>query len=197
MKRASREAGFSLIEALTVTAVMAAVLLVVAQMADRMQIGYLAQRRQLEALDNARPALDLIVRLARMAGGNPRGVPGVRAIDPDPDGNGALDSIALQADWNPPNGSFADPWENVAFSVRDNALVKVEAGDPPEGVLLGPGVAALRFAYLDAGLAWVADPIATPEAIAYVSVTLILRDAAPHAPPPIELGSGTAVRGRE
>ncbi len=197
MRRVSREAGFSLIETLTVTAVLAVVLLTIGQLADRVQLAYLSQRRQLEALDNARPALDLIARLVRMAGGNPRGLAGVRAVDPDPDGNGALDSIALQADWNPPNGSFADPWENVAFSVRDNALVKVEAGDPPQGVLLGTGVAALRFSYLDAGLTPLADPVATPDAIAYVSLTLILRDAAPHAPPPIELASGAALRGRE
>jgi prepilin-type N-terminal cleavage/methylation domain-containing protein len=191
------EAGFSLIELVTVTAALSVLLLVVGASVDRVQRNFERQRLQLEALDNGRPALDLLVRLLRMAGHNPRGVAGVRGLDPDPDGNGAFDSIALQADWNPADGDFEDPYENVAFSVRGNALVKAELGDPPEGVVLATSVAALRFEYYDGGLGLLADAAAAPGSIRHAAVTLVLRADTPAAPPAVEIRSAATLRSRE
>ena len=193
-----REAGFSLIEMLTVTAVAAVVLMLVGQLVAGMQRGFATQRAQVEAIDNARAALDTMVRLVRMAGNNPRGRADVEAVHPDVDGNGLLDSLGLVADWNPADGDFDDPYESVLFFVSQGQLRKLEAGDPPEGVEFAPDVEALRVRFFDTGMGPIADPIATPGAIAFTELTLQLRPAAGAArSAPIEITSGASLRGRE
>ena len=199
MRRARRcEAGFSLIEMLTVTAVAAVVLMLVGGLVAGMQRGFAVQRAQVEAIDNARAALDTMVRLVRMAGNNPRERAGVQAVHPDVDGNGLLDSLGLTADWNPADGDFDDPYENVLFFVSQGQLRKLEAGDPPEGVEFASGVEALRVRCFDTDMGPIADPIATPGAIAYIELTLQLQpDAGAARSAPVVITSGAALRGRE
>lgn len=196
--RRRAEAGFSLVEMLTVTAVVAIVMLLAGELITRMQRGYETQREQLEAIDNARAALDTMVRLVRMAGNNPRQLGGVLAIVPDADGNGSPDSLGVMADWNPADGDFDDPYESVLFFVQDAQLRKLEAGDPAEGVEFAPDVEAMRLRYFDTGMNPIADPIAAPATIAYVELALVLRPSfGTQLGPPVEIVSGAAVRGRE
>jgi prepilin-type N-terminal cleavage/methylation domain-containing protein len=193
--RARREAGFSLIELLTVAAVLAVVLLAAGQGMERLSRNYDAQRREIEAVDNARAALDTMLRLVRMAGSNTRNAGPLRAIDPDPLGDGAADAIALQSDWNPANGSLADPYENIVFFARDGALRKREAHDPPEGVVFADGVASLRFAYFDSRLERIESPSLRSGSIAYVEITLALRPGPGQEE--VRIVSGASIRGRE
>ena len=192
-----RQRGFSLIEMLTVVGVMAVVLLGVGQLVDRMQRQYDSQRRQIEAVDNARAALDALVRLVRLAGNNPRGLAGLQAITPDVDGNGAMDSIAFQSDWNPGDGVVTDPYENIVFFVANGKLMKREAGDPPEGVEFAEGVDSITFNYADTDMNALANPVAAPGQIAYVGVTLVVRPEGPPGTLPLTISSGAAVRRRE
>ena len=192
-----RERGFSLIEMLTVVGAMSVVLLAVGQLVDRMQRQYDAQRRQIEAVDNARAALDALVRLIRLAGNNPRGLVGLQPITPDLDGNGAWDSIAFQSDWNPADGTVGDPYENIVFFVADGKLMKREAGDPPEGVEFADGVLSITFSYADTEMNALANPVAAAGQIAYIGVALVVRPPGPGATPPLTLNSGAAVRRRE
>lgn len=188
-----REAGFSLLEMLTVVGVLTIVLLGVGLIVDRMQRQYDAQRRQVEAADNARAALDTLVRLVRMAGNNPRGLAGLQAIAPDIDGNGAFDSIAIQADWNPPDGALSDPYENIAFFVDDGRLMKREAEDPPEGVEFAQAE-KVAFSYFDGGMNPLPNP--GPGMIAYVTISLVMKPPVPGAPP-VSITAGAALRRRE
>ena len=192
-----RERGFSLIEMLTVVGAMSVVLLAVGQLVDRMQRQYDSQRRQIEVVDNARAALDALVRLIRLAGNNPRGIVGLQAITPDLDGNGVMDSIAFQSDWNPADGAVTDPYENIVFFVANGKLMKREVGDPPEGVEFADGVESIRFSYADTDLNALANAVAAPGQIAYVGVSLVVRAAGPGGGPPLTLDSGAAVRRRE
>lgn len=188
-----REAGFSLLEMLTVVGVLLIVLLGVGLIVDRMQRQYDAQRQQVEAADNARAALDTMVRLVRMAGNNPRGLAGLQAIAPDIDGNGAFDSIAIQADWNPPDGALSDPYENIAFFVTDGRLMKREAEDPPEGVEFAQAE-SMAFSYFDGGM----NPLPNPGAgmIAYVTISLVMKPPVPGATA-VSITAGAALRRRE
>jgi type II secretory pathway pseudopilin PulG len=192
-----REAGFSLVEMLTVVGALAIVLLVVGQIMERVQRQYESQRRLVEATDNARAALDTLVRLVRMAGSNPRGIVGLQPIVPDVDGNNALDSLALQSDWNPANGALTDPYENIVFFVANGRLMKREIGDPPEGVEFAPGIESIAFSYSDTNMNPLANPTAAAGQIAYVSISMVVRPPGPGAPPAFAVTSGAAVRRRE
>jgi hypothetical protein len=132
-----------------------------------------------------------------MAGSNPSGIANLNPIDPDPGGDGASDSIVIQADWNPADGKLGDAYENILFFVRDGRLMKLEAGDPPEGVEFAPGVESMHFEYFDGQMAPIANPAQAKGSIAYVSITLTLRAAAGGAGGRIQLGSGAALRNRE
>ncbi len=192
-----RQAGFSLIELVTVVGVLAIVMLAVGQIVERVQRQYESQRKQVEAADNARAALDTLLRLLRLAGNNPRGLAGLSGIVPDLDGNGAFDTIALQSDWNPADGELGGPYENIVFFVAGGSLMKREEGDPAEGVEFAPGIEAVSFAYFDTSMNPIANPAAAADRIAYVSVSLLMQPPGPNPPPPLTIGSGAAVRRRE
>lgn len=191
-----RQAGFSLLEMLTVLGVLTIVLLAVGQLVDRLQRQYDSQRRQVEAADNARAALDTIVRLVRLAGNNPRGLVGLQAISPDLDGKGALDTIGFQSDWNPADGALGDAYENIVFFVADGRLMKREAGDPPEGVEFAAGIESMAFSYFDTDMNPLAKTTASPGAIAFVAISLVMRPQQP-GQPAVSVEAGAAVRRRE
>jgi type II secretory pathway pseudopilin PulG len=191
----ARAAGFSMLELLAVVSVMTVVLLASGQLMDGMQRRYDQQRRQIEAADNARAALDTIVRLLRLAGNNPRRLQGLEPIAVDLDGNGAFDTAAFQSDWNPADGQLSGPYENIVFFVADGRLKKREAGDPAEGVEFAAGIESLAFSYFDATLEPVSDARDAAR-IAYVEITLVMRPEAPGSPP-VSIEAGAAVRGRE
>jgi prepilin-type N-terminal cleavage/methylation domain-containing protein len=191
MRRGER--GFSLIEMLTVVGVLAAVLLAVGQLVDRLQRQYDTQRRQIEVVDNARAALDTLMRLTRQAGNNPRGLVGLQSVLPDVDGNGLPDSIAFQSDWNPADGAVSGPYENIVFFVAGGRLMKREAGDPPEGEEFASGIESIAYSYFDTEM----NPLAAvpPSGqIAYVAIALVVQ---PAGAPPLTISSGAAVRRRE
>ena len=93
----------------------------------------------------------------------------------DPDGNGAWDSIRVQADWNPADGDLADPYEDMTFTVVNGQLFKEEPADGGTPVLFADNVQSLAFAYRDTNNNAIANPVTAAGAIAFVTITVNTR----------------------
>lgn len=185
------ERGFSLVEALVSLAVAAIMMTALAQLAAGVQNAYLDQRVSFESRNSAQAAMDAMLRLIRMAGTDPLDT-GLVPLTPDPDGNGALDSIRVRADWNPPNGVLTDPYEDVWFAVEGDVLTIREAGGAAQPFM--EGITRVRFAYLGANGAVLATPITTPGDITAVTVTV---DAANRGRPATVIQSTGGLRARQ
>ncbi len=168
------EAGFTLVELLSVTVIVLITLGMTAAMLTSTQRAYGAQRDRVEATHQARAAADTIARLVRMSGNNPFGM-ALTPLAADPDGNGAWDSIRVQADWNPADGDLADPYEDMTFTVVNGQLFKEEPADGGTPVLFADNVQSITFAYRDTNNNAIANPVASAGAIAFVTITVNTR----------------------
>ncbi len=198
--RQRHERGFSLVEMVITLAILAIVLGVVGQTVFRVQQSYLRTRTAVEGQNNARSALDLMTRLIRQAGNNPRNNPLVipLRVQDNIAPVGRIDTIRIGSDWNPADGDALDPYEDVTFSLNAAA-----------GQLMLREGAGLNLPFLEningfeilcfdgAG-----NPIdaATATTVAnaglIVSVDLVLTTNVPEGPPVVFRSSAT-VRGRE
>ncbi len=179
--------GFSLAELLVATLVGSAMLGAAVLITDQVSRGYTSQLDGAMVQEEARFALDWIEEALRSAGSNPYGIAAsncpaagtaFRAIRRDPNGNGVLDDIRIQADVNPPNallGGLAapcgEPGEDItiahdpaaqAITVLDNNL-----GGAPIPMTDGV-ITLLQFAHLDATRAATANE----NAIAFVQIAV-------------------------
>ena len=193
-----RDCGFSLIEMVITLAILAIVLGVVGQTVFRVQQSYLRTRTAVEGQNNARSALDLITRLVRQAGNNPRNNATVVPLTVMAAG-GRVDQIRIRSDWNPPNGLLNGAYEDVQFSLN-----------PANGQLMiqdfGLGVARAPFVENINGFEILcfdgnSNPIVpAPNCVAnagnIVSVDIVLTTDVPGGPPVVFRSSAT-VRGRE
>ena len=91
---------------------------------------------------------------------------------PDPDGNGVFDSVRVRADWNPRDGDFDDPYEDVLFVVANGMLWKREPTDAAL-VSFGDSVQSLRFTYTNQNGGPLANPVARPDLIGGVTITIV------------------------
>jgi prepilin-type N-terminal cleavage/methylation domain-containing protein len=185
MTRHTRTDGFTLIELLVTMVVILVVAGIITQSALQATRTFGQQQYYMDARKNVGASLDMIVRLARMAS----------TIDPDPDGNGLMDSIRLKADWNPRNGALTEAYEDVTFTVSGGQLMKKEPSDLVP-VAFADYVASVAFTYYDTNNVLLTNPVASAAKIAYVKVTVTT------TPPktglqPIVISSAAAVRGTE
>jgi len=159
---ASRESGFSLVELLVTMVVMLTVLGVVTQVVVRSNVVYAQQRAHLERRYNTATTVEMIARLLRQA----------ESISTDPDGNNALDSVRIVADWNPRDGDTTDPYENITFSQAGTTLFKREPTDAAV-VPFAENVDRLTFAYFNPAGGPVLNPLTvTSNQLAFVTVTV-------------------------
>jgi prepilin-type N-terminal cleavage/methylation domain-containing protein len=174
--------GLSLIELLLTMVVILAVLATVTHIFIQSDKVYRQQRAHLDRRYGATATLDMIVRLLRQA----------QTITTDPDGNNLLDSVAITADWNPRDGDFTDPYENIRFTVANGTLVKREPTDAAD-VAFADGIASLNFAYFNPAGGAVLNPlVATQAQLAFVRVTV---QATPvEGQPGMALSSSASIR---
>ncbi|MDA2925009.1 prepilin-type N-terminal cleavage/methylation domain-containing protein [Acidobacteria bacterium AH-259-L09] len=186
--------GFSLVELLIVLATLSVVLAIVGQILLRVQADYLSQRQLMEAQNNARVAMDIIIRLVRSAGYDPQDIIAQPIVDADPDSNSQWDSIHLRADWNPPDGALDDPFEDIIFSTQSGSLFTEEPGDPAGGIEFLEGIQSLTFSYYDDNKNAIPDPITNSDSIAYVELQVQID---PPDSSPQTFSSSATVRTRE
>ncbi len=166
----------------TVTAMGAA--LAVTEQVSR---GYTTQLDNALTQEEARFALEWVETTLRAAGANPYDVattdcPGValqfQAVRLDPNGNGLMDDLRLQADVNPPNGLVGgvggtcdEAGEDVTIA-HDQAAKAITLLDNNLGGLPTPMtdgvITGLQFSYLDA----TRTPTNTAAAAAFVQVSV-------------------------
>jgi hypothetical protein len=182
--RARSERGTGIVEVLVMSAVMLIVLGIVTQVVVRSNQSYRMQRQLGEARENGSATVDMVVRLVRLA----------QTINPDPENDGALNSIYLEADWNPANGVLTDPYERIRFWSDGTRLLKQEPTDAA-AVPFAERIQSVTFAYFDTNNGALADPMASAARIAYV--TLIAQTSTIDNTPGVRLQSAAAVRRSE
>ncbi|MDA2938798.1 hypothetical protein MYX75_11120 [Acidobacteria bacterium AH-259-A15] len=186
--------GFSLVELLIVMAFLAITLGILGGSIIVVAHNYVSQRQLIEAQNNARVALDTMLRFTRMAGNNPQGIT-FDAIEPDPDGNTQADSIQLQGDWNPADGDVTDRYENIIFTTNNGVLYKEEPSFDTNPVEFVDSIESLTFTYRDADNVPIADPISNNGDIAFVDIEL--RTQVPNVPAMVFKSSATMRARRE
>ena len=139
--------GFSLVELMIVMSMLSVVLGLVGFAMISVQGRYLSQQSLIDAQNNAKAALGMLLRLVRVAGNNPQFIT-FEPIDPDPDGDTQMNTIRLRADWNPGDGILDDPYEDMIFSTSSGVLYVKQPSDtnPVEFV---DSIESLAFTYLD------------------------------------------------
>ena len=162
------DSGFTLLELLVSSVIVLLVLGLVGQIFADSDRVYRRQRQYVETRNSASAALDMMVRLIRQAGD----ASATTGIFPDPDSNGALDSVRVVTDWNPRNGVLTDPYEDVTFTVVGGTLFKREPGDAAP-VPFADQVQSITFGYRTPAGVTIVNPAAVPKAhLGFVLVTL-------------------------
>jgi type IV pilus assembly protein PilW len=148
---ARREGGFTLVELLISSLIMALVLSSAVALASSIQQAFQSDLDNAVVEQEARYALDWIARDLRSAGSNPYSL-GDQMVWIDPNGGAADDSVRVQADVNPPDGDIDDEGENVTIALdslnnvitRDDANTGAGALAMTEAIFTG-----LQFTFLD------------------------------------------------
>ena len=179
-RRFGQARGFSLIELLIVTAVLIVILGLIGSIMITVARQYISQQALIDASQNARVALDLMLRLARVAGNNPERI-SFEPIHPDPDGNGQMDSIRLRADWNPGDGDISDAYEDMIFDTN-NRVLRIQRPSDGSPVEFVDRIESLTFSYKDRDGADISssNAVANRDSIAYVDIEL--RTSVPDVP---------------
>lgn len=162
------EAGFSLVELLIAAAISAVVLGAAATLTIQVQRSYSTQLEDALVEEEARFALDWIVRTLQPAGANPYGItispcPAAgttfAALRLDPNGDGINNDVRVQADVNPPDGRLAgvagactQPGEDILIShdAANRVIARQDmAVDAAAVAMTEPVITQLTFTFLD------------------------------------------------
>jgi prepilin-type N-terminal cleavage/methylation domain-containing protein len=174
------QSGFSLIELLIVSVIMAFTIGIISTIVASIQRNYSQQRVRTEALNDANAALDMMTRLIRNAGNNPDRMPPFLGIDPETPVGSLYKTIHIRSDWRGltmaslPDGDTEDPLEDIRFFVQNNVLMKQEPDDATAVEFLD-NVLDMQFLYYDTNNVLIVDPVANNAAIARVGITIIMQ----------------------
>lgn len=127
-------AGFGIIELLLVLVILGIVGGSLFAVLNAVQRDYVRQRDVNRSMQMIRAADISIQTVLRSAGVDPFDT-GLAHIDPDPLGTGAFDAIRVVSDYNPPDGAFDAPLEDVSFwRGSDTLYVRWQAGADPQAL---------------------------------------------------------------
>ena len=168
----SSERGMTMVELLVSSAVMLLVLGVSTTVMTKSSTMFSQQRAALDGRNSAAASVDLLTRLLRQSSCISATAVYCQSIFPDPDNNGVFDSVRVRGDWNPRDGDLNDPYEDVLFVVANGMLWKREPADP-QLVSFGDQVQSLNFVYTNQNGGPLANPVARPDLIGGVRVTIV------------------------
>lgn len=152
----SPEGGFTLLEMMVAMGLLSVVLGSLVGIVVHMQRDYTRQRDVGQAQETLRSAEGSIVTILRSAMADPFET-GSSLLDPDPLGHGTFDDLRVVSDFNPADGDFADPMEDVLFYLKaDTLMARWQAGTT--AVPVARPVTALRFRYYASSGAEITDP---------------------------------------
>lgn len=166
------ERGFTMVELLVSSAVMVIVLGVSTTVLTQSSRMFTQQRTAMDGRNSAGASVDMLARLLRQSSCISDTDVYCQSIFPDPDGNGVFDSVRVRGDWNPRDGAFDDPYEDVLFVVANNTLFKREPTDQAL-VAFGDGVQSIRFVYTNQNGGPLANPVARPDLIGGVTMSVV------------------------
>lgn len=181
------ERGFSLIELMMASLVGALTLSAAIMLTSRVSKANNSQLDNTVAQEEARYAMDAIIRTLRTAGSNPYGITttncpstntAVTAIRRDPNNNTVMDDIRVQADVNPPNGRLGgatgsctelDEDITIAHNAAASTITRLDNNVGGTATpITDTVITLLRFTYLDVNRA-----VTTVEAaITYIQISI-------------------------
>ena len=167
------QAGFSLIELLIVMSIMVIFLGILGSVVQGVETIYTKQRPRTESINNANAALDMMMRLIRLAGNNQNGT----GINPGSAGaDGFYHTIRIQTDWNSAVG-LGGIYEDTTFSVSNNVLQIQDGTSPQESFL--EGISSVTFTYYDNTNTLIADPVGNNDKISLIKIDLTTAGTSP------------------
>lgn len=142
------ERGFTLVEVTISLGLLAIVMASLFGVIISSQRDYVRQRDAVHSQEAIRAAENIVSTSLRAGGADPFDVGGA-GIDPDPLDHGAFDNLRVVSDYNPPDGDFADPNEDLLVWVdADTLYARLQAGQQPYP--LAYPVVSLELEYYDA-----------------------------------------------
>lgn len=137
--------GFSIMEVMVALAIFGIVMAALMSVVLVIQRRYVDQRERVRAQESLRVAQMTLAPLLRSAGADPRDS-GLGVLTVDPDNNGIFDDLRVKSDFNPTDGDFNDPLEDVQVWVATDTLwIRWQAGQAKQP--LAWPVRSLRFEY--------------------------------------------------
>ena len=119
--------GFSLIELLVAVTLLSLVIASMMGLVMSIQRTFTGQRELIRAQESLRAAQNVVATILRSAGADPNST-GSATLEPDPQSHGRFDNLRTLSDFNPADGDFDDPLEDVLIElVGDTLFVRWQA----------------------------------------------------------------------
>lgn len=149
-------AGFTLVEMVISIVLLSVVVGSLTSVLIGSQKDHDRQRHVNRSQENLRAAESSIVTILRSAKADPYET-GSALLDPDPLSHGKFDNVRIVSDFNPADGDFSDPMEDVLFYLKGDTLkVRWQAGK--EALPLARPITYLDFDYYDTAGTEITDP---------------------------------------
>lgn len=148
--------GFTLVEMMISIALLSIIVGSLVSVVISGQRDYDRQRNVNRSQENLRAAESSIVTILRSAKADPYET-GSALLDPDPLNHGTFDNVRIVSDFNPADGDFADPMEDVLFYLKGDTL-KVRWQVGAEALSLARPITHLEFDYYDTAGNAITDP---------------------------------------